>query len=162
LLYFALPIIVAVAISSEGSQGFMGGVAPKLWRVLAWLLQLAAYMALVVDRFPTYDEGTVVPSIRFTGHPTVGSALSRLVTSLPSGALLAMLWCVSSVLWVVGAIFVLAGTAMPPAILAFQRGVLRWNARLVAYHASLVVEYPPWSFDTDASDAGFAAAAGAR
>ena len=38
---------------------------------------------------------------------------------------------------------------IPPSILAFQRGVLRWNARLVAYHASLVEEYPPFALDTD-------------
>jgi hypothetical protein len=28
--------------------------------------------------------------------------------------------------------------------------VLRWETRLVAYHASLVDEYPPFAFDTEA------------
>jgi len=41
---------------------------------------------------------------------------------------------------------------VPRTILAFQRGMLRWNARLWAYHASMVDEYPPFAFEaTDAT-----------
>jgi hypothetical protein len=52
------------------------------------------------------------------------------------------------VLWVIAAIAVLLGVAIPRAILGYQRGVLRWQARLVAYHASLVDDYPPFVLDT--------------
>ena len=45
----------------------------------------------------------------------------------------------------------LFGAAMPAWILAYQRGMLRWEARLAAYHACLVEEYPPFSFDTGAA-----------
>ena len=118
-------------------------------------------MALLVDRFPTGDDDDVRIQIANTGRPTVGSALSRLVTSIPSGFVLLLLWCVSSVLWIVAAVSVVLGLAMPDSILAFQRGVLRWQARLVAYHASFVEEYPPFSFDTSDRHETTAAASGA-
>jgi len=152
LLFGALPVIAAVAISAK-RDAYLAAVAPPIWSVLDWLLRLSAYMLLLVDRFPTDGVPGVVLEIRYTGRPTAGSALARLITSVPSGAVLMLLWCVSGVLWVVAALAVLLGFSMPRSILAFQRGVLRWQARLVAYHASFVAEYPPWSFDTEtASD----------
>ena len=90
------------------------------------------------------------------------TALSRLLTSIPSGIVLCFLWFVSGILWLFAAVAVLLGAAMPGSILAFQRGVLRWQARLVAYHASLVEEYPPFSFDTEDGHETPLAAAGVR
>jgi hypothetical protein len=161
LLFGALPLIAAVAISSK-RDAYLEEVAPPIWGVLDWLLRLSAYMLLLVDRFPTEETRSVVTEIRYTGHPTAGSALARLITSVPSGVVLMLLWFVSSVLWVVAALAVLLGLSMPPSILAFQRGVLRWQGRLVAYHASFVVEYPPWSFDTETPSGEALATAGAR
>lgn len=162
VLFGLLPVIAAVAISSAGRERYFAEVGLKLWRVLAWLLQFGAYMALLVDRFPTGDDDDVRIQIAITGRPTVGSALTRLVTSIPSGFVLVLLWCVSSVLWIVAAVSVVVGVAMPESILAFQRGVLRWQAHLVAYHASLVDEYPPFSFDTGDGHDTTIAASGAR
>lgn len=161
LLFGVLPLIAAVAISSE-RDAYLKEVAPGIWAVLDWLLRLSAYMLLLVDRFPTEETRSVTTEIRYTGQPTVGSALARLITSIPSGLFLMLLWCVSSVLWVVAALAVLLGLSMPRSILAFQRGVLRWQARLVAYHASFVVEYPPWSFDTETLPGEALGAAAAR
>jgi uncharacterized protein DUF4389 len=161
LLFGALPLIAAVAISSRRAA-YLQEVAPQIWSVLDWLLQLSAYMLLLVDRFPADGARGVVIEIRYTGQPTAGSALARLITSVPSGLVLMVLWCVSSVLWVVAALAVLLGLSMPRSILAFQRGVLRWQARLLAYHASFVVEYPPWSFDTEIPSGEALATAGGR
>jgi hypothetical protein len=107
-------------------------------------------MGLLIDRFPTEREPDVSIDIPFTGRPTIGSALVRLLTSIPSGLVLGFLWFGSSILWVVAAVLILVGAPMPEWILAYQRGVLRWETRLVAYHASLVDEYPPFAFDTEA------------
>src|SRR5512141_1658722 len=52
-LYALLPLIAAIAISSVGGTSYATDMGPKLWRVLTWLLQLSAYMMLLVDRFPT-------------------------------------------------------------------------------------------------------------
>jgi hypothetical protein len=147
-LYGALPLIAAIAISSIGGARYAEETAPRVWRVLTWLLQLSAFMMLLTDRFPTGEDGSARIHMRPTGTPTAGSALVRLVTSIPSGFVLSILWMVSGLLWVVAAVVVLVDTRVPRSILAFQRGVLRWQARLVAYHASLVEEYPPFSFDT--------------
>jgi len=163
LLYAALPLIAAIAISSRGGGWYAAEVGPRVWRVLGWLLQLSAFMMLLVDRFPTGEEDEPV-QIRMELHPvrepTAGSALLRLLTSIPSGFVLMVLWFVSAVLWVIAALFVLLGSLMPRSILGFQRGVLRWQARLVAYHASLVDEYPPFSLDTE--DGGPAELAASR
>lgn len=162
VLYGSLPVIAAIAVSSLGGEGYATTVGPKLWRVVVWLLQFWAYMALLTDRFPTGDDDPVRIEIQFTGKPTIGATLTRLATSIPSGLVLTLLWCVSSVLWSIAAIVVLLNGSMPEVILAFQRGVLRWQSRLVAYHASLVEDYPPFSFETgDGRDATIAAS-GAR
>jgi hypothetical protein len=148
-LFGALPLIAAIVVSTSSGERYLGEVAPRLWRVLAWLLELSAFMLLLVDRFPTGPaDDWVRITIRFTGKPTVGSALLRFITSIPSGFVLMLLWFVSGVLWVVSALLVIVGAPIPESILGFQRGVVRWNARLVAYHASVVEEYPPFSFDT--------------
>lgn len=162
VLYGALPVIAAVTLSSAGPDRWGQEVAPRMWRVLSWLLQFSAFMVMLVDRFPTGDDFPVKLELRASAKPAVGSALARLVTSIPSGIVLMVLWWVSGILWMVGALFVLFGASIPESILGFQRGVLRWQARLVAYHASLVDEYPPFSFDTGHGHDDTLAEAGAR
>jgi hypothetical protein len=84
--------------------------------------------------------------LRTTAKPTVGDALARLVTSLPSMFVLCVLWFVSGILTVAGILMILIDQRVPQGILSFQTGILRWQARLFAYHASLVDDYPPFSF----------------
>lgn len=147
LLYGALPVIAAIGIS-RGSQDYVERDGPQLRRALAWLLQLSAFMLLLTDRFPTGGTDTRV-ELHATGRPTVGSALLRLVTSIPSALVLGVLWFVSGILWIVAAVQIVLQRRVGPSIRGFQRAVLRWNARLVAYHASLVDEYPPFVIDDD-------------
>lgn len=149
-LYLVLPVVAAISISLDRDR-FRQVVAPRIAAGLSWLLELSAYMMLLTDRFPAGDETTRI-ELPITGQPTVGSALWRLVTSLPSGVVLIVLWFVSSVLWLVAALAVIFGASVPASILGYQRGVLRWQARLVAYHASLVDDYPPLEIDTDEAD----------
>ena len=158
-LYLCLPVIAAFAVSLDR---FRSSVAPREVAALRWLLQLSAYMMLLTDRFPAGDD-TVRIDIPIRAYPTAKSSLWRLVTSLPSGALLMMMWFVSSVLWLVAAGAVLIGAPIPAPITGFQRGVLRWQARLVAYHASLVDDYPPIELVTgEREEAAAPLAAGAR
>jgi hypothetical protein len=148
-LFLALPAIAAVVISTRGAQAYLDDTGPKVWRVVSWLLAFSAYMLLLTDRFPAGEPTGVEIQIRPDGHPTTGSALLRLITSLPSGFVLALLGFVSSVLFVIGAVMILIEQRVPAWILGFQRGVLRWQARLAGYHASLVDEYPPFSFEAN-------------
>jgi hypothetical protein len=153
-LFLALPVIAAVVISTRGAQAYLADAGPKLWRIVSWLLALSAYMLLLTDRFPAGEPTGVQIQIRPDGQPTTGSALLRLITSLPSGVVLALLGIVSSVLFVIGAVMILIDQQVPAGILGFQRGVLRWQARLAGYHASLVDDYPPFSFEADPAQPG--------
>lgn len=146
-LYLVLPVAASIAISSTGKR-YLEEVAPRIWRVIAWLLAVSAYMMLLVDRFPV-DDDSVHVDVAYCGHPTSGSALLRLLTSIPSGLVLAMLWFLASILGIWGTLTILISRSMPGWLLRFQRGVLRWQARLVAYHASMVDQYPPFSFNAD-------------
>lgn len=147
LLFLALPVIAATVVSTRGAKQYIEEAGPALWRALAWLLAFTAYMLLLVDRFPAGPSDDVRADIQLDGHPTVGSALVRLLLSIPSMLVLALLGIVSAVLVVVGALMILIECQVPSGILAFQRGMLRWQARLLGYHASLIDEYPPFSFD---------------
>jgi hypothetical protein len=51
---------------------------------------------------------------------------------------------------VIAAISVLINETYPQGIYDFLRGLNRWGARLLAYLASLVEPYPPFSLDTQA------------
>lgn len=158
-LYLFLPVIAALAVSLDR---FRSTVAPREVTALSWLLQLSAYMMLLTDRFPAGDD-TVRIEMPVRAYPTVKSSLWRLVSSLPSGALLIVMWFVSAVLWLAAAVAVLVGASIPASINGFQRGVLRWQARLVAYHASLVDDYPPVELATgEIEEAAAPLAAGAR
>lgn len=148
LLYLALPLTAAIATM----LGRFRDLGSQLVRMLDWLLQVSAFMILLTDRLPSTQSSTLLLELPLSGQPTIGSALLRLLTSLPSGLVLLVLWFVSALLWIAGAITVLLGAAMPRSLLGYQRGVLRWQARLVAYHASLVDDYPPFALDTGAVD----------
>lgn len=147
LVFFALPVIAATVVSTRGAQRYLDDVAPTLWRAIRWLLALTAYMLLLVDRFPAGEVTDVEVNVQVGAHPTTGSTLLRLITSIPSAFVLGILGIASSVLCVVGVATILIDGQVPRAILAFQRGMLRWQARLWAYHASMVDEYPPFSFE---------------
>jgi len=148
LLYLTLPIFAAIVISTQSPEALLSSAGPRLWRVIDWLLAFSAYMLLVTDRFPSGRDHGVLVELHPTARPTVESALLRLVTSIPSAFVLAILCFVSSLLVLVSVLTVLFACSVPAAIVAFQTGILRWQSRLIAYHASLVDEYPPFSLDT--------------
>ena len=154
--YLVLPILAASAITSVGGDNYLGKLGRQLGRALTWVLRCEAYMMLLVDRLPIEDDPGVSITIGYGGHPTLRSAMWRLVTSLPLAAVALVLAIPSAMLWFVAALWILFGFAMPRPILAFQLGVLRWQAQLLVYQGSLVGSYP-WSFDTTSHLAAAAA-----
>lgn len=146
VLYLGLPLIAAVVISARGSEIYLESTSTKLWPPLRWLLGFVAYMLLLTDRVPVDERTDVHTELHTTGRPTTATALLRLLYSIPSAFVLCFVGFVSWLLWIVAFIAVLFTRKVPPSILAFQAGYLRWQARLLAYHASFIDEYPPFSF----------------
>ncbi|HEY5923531.1 MAG TPA: DUF4389 domain-containing protein [Kofleriaceae bacterium] len=145
LLFFALPVVAASVVSARGADYYEQNTAPRLWSALTWLLAFSAYMLFVIDRVPI-DDHRVHTELRMTGRPSVGTSLARLVMSIPSAVALCFIGLVSCVLWVIALFSILLFRTVPASILDFQKGYLRWQARLAAFHASFIEEYPPFSF----------------
>jgi hypothetical protein len=149
LLYLGFPVLAGIMISGKGGQRFMEEDAPRVAGWLHWIVAVATYVSFLSDRFPTERPETaarfhVTPS----GIPTVGTAVLRIITSIPSLLVLLVMCVVSVFVWVVAAIWVLVVRSYPEILYGYQRAVVRWGARLLAYHASIVDRYPPFAIDT--------------
>ena len=151
--YLILPVIAAILISQKGAQQYLADAegGPVKW--LRYLMMFYSYMALATDKLSTQQPEQVVQlNVRPGGSPTVGNALLRIILAIPHAIVLAFVGIAFAVVWLIGAISILASGSCPEWASNFIRGYLRWNARLLAYMASLVDEYPPFSFSE--GDAG--------
>jgi hypothetical protein len=152
LLYLFLPVVAAVLLSQKGPARFLEEDGPRLGRALGWVMAVYAYFALLTDRLPLQGAA---PGVRYAvtpaGAPTVGGALARIALSLPLALVLALLGCIAWIIWVIAAVMILLTGSYPAGLYDFQCGVLRWLARLLAYHTSLIEQYPPIAFDAGAA-----------
>jgi hypothetical protein len=148
LLWLGLPVVAAILVSQKGGRRYVDEDGPKVTRVLSWLVGLAAYLALLTDRLPGQGAEPVRFQVERSGSPTVGSALLRILYAIPSLIAFAILAFVGAIVWVIAAILVLADEGYPEGLWQFQRGIVRWEACLLAYLASLVDRYPPFTLDT--------------
>jgi hypothetical protein len=80
-----------------------------------------------------------------TGRPTVASALLRILYGIPSAFVLAIVAWFAAIAWLMAFVVILVQKRHPRALVGFQIGLLRWTVRLLAYQASLVEQYPPFS-----------------
>jgi hypothetical protein len=146
LLYLALPALVALELSHKGGDQYAKRDAPRLVRGLKWLAGAYAFLSFLTDVLPTTEEGDgrgpVDLHVDVASHPTVRSALLRLVTSLPALLLVAVLSVASWLGWLMAAGCALVNERIPPALAEFLTVVLRVKLRLIAYHLSLVDRYP--------------------
>jgi hypothetical protein len=142
LLYLTLPAIVALILLQKGLDTFRDRDAPRLVLALRWLAAAEAYLCFLTNEIPTSARGAVDLQVNLTGAPTAGSALVRLLFSLPALLLVALLSAASSLVWVVAALFALAMERIPRVLGDLLLFVLRLKYRLAAYHLSLVDRYP--------------------
>jgi hypothetical protein len=154
VLYLFLPIVAGILISRRGGAGFIAQDASWLTALLEWVVGLYAYVMFVSDRFPLDTRARPARlHVASEGTPSVGGALARLLTSLPHAVLLAVLGLACGVTSVIAGVAIVLSERYPAALWRFQRDVLAWSARVLAYHASLVTPYPPFSL-LRANDAG--------
>ena len=78
----------------------------------------------------------------------MGSALLRILFAIPSLIVLAILTFVGALVWVIAAVLVLVDENYPESMWRFLLGLVRWEACLLAYLASLVDRYPPFTLET--------------
>jgi hypothetical protein len=151
--YLALPVFAASRLAA--------GVPPSVYvaedgrrvvRALRWLAAVSAWAGLIAERLPSRaPEETVTieitPPEASAPATTAGAAMARLLTGLPSAFVLAILCWVGMFVWLWAALSILFTQRVGSGAFQYLVGVQRWSIRLLAYQASLVEEYPPFSFD---------------
>ena len=151
LLWLGLPVVAAILVSQKGGQRFLDENGPALTRALNWVLDLVAYLALLTDKLPGGGEHPVRFRVERSGTPTIGSALLRILYAIPSLVVLAFLAFVGAIVWLIAVVRVLAEESYPESLWRILLLVVRWEAYLLAYLASLVDHYPPFSLETGAA-----------
>jgi Domain of unknown function (DUF4389) len=148
LLWLGLPVVAAILVSQKGGQRYLNENGPTVTRVLNWILDLLAYLALLTDELPGQGEHPVRFQVERSGSPTVGSAPLRVLYAIPSLIVLAILVFVGAIVWLIAVVLVLVNERYPDSLWRFLLGLVRWEACLLAYLASLVDRYPPFTLET--------------
>jgi hypothetical protein len=144
-----LPVTTAVLLRDKGRERFFEEDARRVTDLLRWIVGIYAYFALLTDSL-SLDEphGSIRFDIEPSGTPTPRSALGRMVKSLPSALVFAVVGIGALAVWLVANVLVLATGNYPKALYGYQRAVNRWQAHLLSYHTSLVDVYPPFRLST--------------
>lgn len=148
LLWLGVPVVAAVLISQKGGRRYVDEEGPTVARILGWIVGLGAYLALVTDRLPGEGPGVSFRVERSGAEPTMSGALLRIVSVIPSLIVLALLTIVGAFVWFVAVVLVLVSETYPESMWRFLLGIVRWEACVLAYLASLVDSYPPFSLQT--------------
>ena len=144
--YVALPAFAAARIAAEGGAAYVERDGRRVLAALRWLAAVSAWAGLITEEPPISSPEEAV-TLEIDGRPlhTPSSALWRLVTGLPSAFALAVLGWLGVLVWMWAALTVLFKERVGDRASAYLVGLQRWSIRLLAYQASLVDEYPPFS-----------------
>lgn len=147
--YLALPVYAASRLAAtDESNEYALRDGPRVLGALRWLAAVSAWASLVADRLPSRTaEETVQLSLQGQVRPSAVSAIWRVAAGLPSALVLAVLGWLGVLVWLWAALSVLLYERVGPRAFDYLVGLQRWSLRLLAYQASLVEEYPPFSFD---------------
>ena len=148
LLWVGIPVVAAILVSQKGGQRYLDENGPTVTRVLNWIVDVTAYVALLTDRLPGPSEHPVRFEVDRSGAPTTGSTLLRILYVIPSLIVFAFLMFIGSIVWVIAVVCVLVNERYPAGMWRFMRGLLRWEACVLAYLASLVDRYPSFTLET--------------
>jgi hypothetical protein len=148
LLWLGLPVVAAILVSQKGGRRYLDESGPTVTGVLHWILDVIAYLALLTDELPGQGEHPTRFQVERSGSPTVGSALLRILYAIPSLIVLAILTFVGVLVWPIAVLLVLVGETYPAGFWRFLLGLVRWEARVLAYLASLADGYPPFTLGT--------------
>ena len=175
-LIVAIPIVIVLSLMSGQTLNddnrntlVIGGAAvflplvlmlvfrqkyPRWWfdwnlNILRFSNRVAAYLALLDDRYPSTDEDQSV-HLDFP-YPDAHQMnrwlpLVKWVLAIPHYVVLFFLWIGALVSIVIAWFAILLTGAYPRSLFNYVVGVLRWNNRVTAYAFTLVTDqYPPFS-----------------
>ena len=148
LMWLGLPAAAAILISQKGEQRYLAENGERVTGWVAFIVAVLAYLALLTDELPGAGRRPLRLEIVRSGSPTVATALLRILKAIPSALVLTLVGLVSCVVWLIAAISILRNEQYPEPLWNFQHDVIGWQARLLAYLASLVEPYPPFSLNT--------------
>ena len=146
-LWLGVPVLAAILISQKGAKRYHDEANGNMISWLRFIAGAYAYLALLTDKLP--GDSTAGPNSQFeitpTGTPTVGGTLARIILIIPHAIVIAILSMVAALLIIFAAVMILVRGSYPNSVYNFLRGWVRWQARVLAYMAALVDEYPPFS-----------------
>jgi hypothetical protein len=153
IAWWALPVFGAILISQKGAQRYLEEAekGPVTW--IRLILGFWSYASLLSDKLPLENPAEVVDfKVQPTGSPSAGQALLRIILAIPHFLVLGIIGFIGAFVWFFTMIAILMNGTYPDWGFNYLRGYLRWYARVLAYLASLVDEYPPFSFsDSDSA-----------
>jgi hypothetical protein len=147
VVFLVLPVYAA---SRAGNgESYLQQDGPRVLRVIRWLAAICGWAGLVTDRLPGRSPDEAV-HVRIdpgaSAPPTMGSAMVRVLTGIPSVIVLALAGVIGVFVWIWGAFSILFVERVASGAFEYLAGLQRWSIRLLAYQASLVDDYPPFSF----------------
>jgi hypothetical protein len=152
--YLLLPVIATLRLSGTDDPGaYLRQDGPRVLAGLRWFAALSAWAGLTAERFPTSDPAeTVTLELEALPHRTSARSapIWRVVTGIPSALVLAFLSWIGAFVWLWAALSILISERVGTGAFNYLAGLQRWTLRLLAYQASLVDEYPPFSFSDPA------------
>jgi len=146
--YLALPVYAASRLGGRDPEGYARHDAPRILNALRWYAALAAWAGLTAEHLPGRSPGEIVHMEIEGVAPThsAGQALARVIYGVPSALVLALLCWVGMFVWLWAALSILFVQRVGEGAFGYLVGLQRWTMRLLAYQASLVDDYPPFSF----------------
>jgi hypothetical protein len=148
MAYLGLPLFAAARLAGgRDPAAYVEEDGARIARLLRWLAAVYAWFGLVAERVPERPDETVHVEIERAGRPTPASALWRLIIGPPSALVLWLLGAIGGLVWLWAALCVLVSERVGEGAFAYLAGLQRWAIRLLAYQASIVEPYPPFSFE---------------
>ena len=147
--YLALPVYAASRLAArDDARAYLDQDGPRVVLALRWFAALCAWAGLITETVPARqpDEAVHLQVENTAVRPTSVSAILRALVGLPSALILMLLYCVGALVWLWAALSILVTERIGRGAFDYLVGLQRWTVRLLAYQASLVDEYPPFSF----------------
>lgn len=147
--FLALPVYAASRLAyRDDARSYLDEDGPRVVKALHWFAALCAWAGLIAETLPGRqpDEAVDLRVENTAQRPTSPSAILRVLVGLPSALILMLLYSIGALVWLWAALSILVTERVGQGSFDYLVGLQRWTVRLLAYQASLIDDYPPFSF----------------